>query len=60
MNLLHATWLTAFADLSDGPSTVLFLWADTWQVATPKEPKNSPCTHPYTLSTKELEIWLKK
>ncbi len=60
MNLLHATWLTAFADFSDGPSTVLFLWADTWQVATPKEPKNSPCTHPYTLSTKELEIWLKK
>ena len=60
MSLLHATWLSQSEDLPSDNSPVLFLWADTWQVATPKKPKTSPCPHPYSLSSKELKIWLEK
>ena len=60
MSLLHATWLTQSKESPSDNSPVLFLWADTWQVVTPKIPKTNPCAHPYSLSSKELKIWLEK
>ena len=37
MSLLHATWLRNPGDLSEPPSSALFLWADNWQLAAAKE-----------------------
>ncbi len=58
MSLLHATWLKNIENWSHPSCPVLFLWADSWKVATPIQNKFEPATHPYTLTSKELRNWL--
>ncbi len=60
MTLLHATWLNNSNELSHSPSPVLFLWADTWRVPTPIQANDEPSLHPFTLSSQELQNWLRK
>ncbi len=60
MSLLHATWLHNLQDPSNVSSSSLFLWADQWQLTTPKESCNNPCSHPFALSSKALRDWLSK
>lgn len=54
MSLLHATWLFP----PEGPGGRLFLWADTWKVATPLQPAAEAPEHPLALNADELADWL--
>jgi superfamily II DNA or RNA helicase len=54
MSLLHATWLFP----PEGSGGRLFLWADTWRVATPAVPKLEAPEHPLALNEDELATWL--
>ncbi|TVS04369.1 MAG: DEAD/DEAH box helicase [Cyanobium sp. PLM2.Bin73] len=54
MSLLHATWLFP----PDGPGGRLFLWGDTWRVASPVEPEREAPAHPLALSADEVADWL--
>ena len=54
MTLLHATWLFP----PEGPGGKLLLWADTWRVASPITPVDTPPDHPLTLSADDLSAWL--
>ena len=46
MSLLHATWLFP----PEGSGGRLFLWADTWRVATPATPEREAPEHPLALN----------
>ena len=59
MSLLHATWLKHNENFPHPRCAGLFLWADTWKVATPTEHKFEPSSHPYSLNTKELKNAIK-
>ncbi len=59
MSLLHATWLPAIRTPTSCGRPALLVWADTWRVATPKGPEETPAIHPFTLNPKELRLWLK-
>ena len=54
MSLLHATWLFP----PEGSGGRLFLWADTWRVATPAVPKLEAPEHPLALNEDDLATWL--
>jgi superfamily II DNA or RNA helicase len=54
MSLLHATWLFP----PEGSGGRLFLWADTWRVATPVVPGGELSDHPLALSQDDLAGWL--
>ncbi|MGB5133562.1 MAG: DEAD/DEAH box helicase [Prochlorococcaceae cyanobacterium] len=54
MSLLHATWLFP----PEGPGGRLFLWGDTWRVASPVEPALEAPQHPLALSADEVADWL--
>ncbi|MEO1002363.1 MAG: DEAD/DEAH box helicase [Cyanobacteria bacterium J06638_7] len=54
MSLLHATWLFP----PEGPGGRLFLWGDTWRVATPVQPEGEAPAHPLALSADEVADWL--
>ena len=54
MSLLHATWLFP----PEGSGGRLFLWADTWRVATPALPKLEAPEHPLALNEDDLATWL--
>jgi len=54
MSLLHATWLFP----PEGPGGRLFLWGDTWRVASPLEPALEAPQHPLALSADEVADWL--
>ncbi|MBE9154347.1 DEAD/DEAH box helicase [Cyanobium sp. LEGE 06113] len=54
MSLLHATWLFP----PEGPGGRLFLWADTWKVASPLQPAAEAPEHPLALNADELADWL--
>ena len=60
MSLLHATWLQNIEDSTSCEKPVIFLWADQWSVAKPKEIKNKPVEHPFSLSREKLLSWLKQ
>ena len=60
MSLLHATWLPAIRSLTSSGQPALLLWADTWKVAQPSGPKETPAIHPCTLNSIELQEWLNK
>ncbi len=57
MSLLHATWLRNPRGLSE-IKPAIFLWADTWRIANPEQPRDEPALHPFSLSSKELKDWL--
>ena len=54
MSLLHATWLFP----PEGSGGRLFLWADTWRVATPAVPRLEAPEHPLALNEDDLATWL--
>jgi superfamily II DNA or RNA helicase len=54
MSLLHATWLFP----PEGPGGRLFLWGDTWRVASPVHPGHEAPPHPLALSADEVADWL--
>ena len=54
MSLLHATWLFP----PEGAGGRLFLWADTWKVASPVQPGHEAPDHPFALTTDEVADWL--
>ncbi len=54
MSLLHATWLFP----PEGSGGRLFLWADTWRVATPATPQREAPEHPLALNEDDLATWL--
>jgi superfamily II DNA or RNA helicase len=54
MSLLHATWLFP----PEGAGGRLFLWADTWKVASPVQPTLEAPDHPLALTPDELADWL--
>ena len=54
MSLLHATWLFP----PEGSGGRLFLWADTWRVATPATPEREAPEHPLALNEDDLATWL--
>ncbi|MCP9890009.1 DEAD/DEAH box helicase [Cyanobium sp. Aljojuca 7D2] len=54
MSLLHATWLFP----PEGSGGRLFVWADTWRVATPAVPKLEAPEHPLALNEDDLATWL--
>jgi len=54
MSLLHATWLFP----PEGAGGRLFLWADTWKVASPAEPALVAPDHPFALTPDELADWI--
>ncbi|MFQ6537731.1 MULTISPECIES: DEAD/DEAH box helicase [Aphanothece] len=54
MSLLHATWLFP----PEGAGGRLFLWADTWRVATPTVPGHEAPEHPLALDEDTLAQWL--
>jgi len=56
MSLLHATWLFP----PEGAGGRLFLWADTWRVATPVNPETGVPDHPLTLDWDDLADWLQE
>ena len=58
MSLLHATWLPAIRTPSSTGRPALLVWADTWRVATPVGPSDTPALHPFTLQPKDLRQWL--
>ncbi len=58
MSLLHATWLPAIRTPTSSGRPALLLWADTWRVATPTGPKDTPASHPFTLNQEDLRKWL--
>ncbi len=58
MSLLHATWLPAIRTPTSSGRPALLVWADTWRVAAPTGPGDTPAKHPFTLSTEELRTWL--
>jgi superfamily II DNA or RNA helicase len=54
MSLLHATWLFP----PQGAGGRLFLWADTWKVASPVQPGYDAPEHPLALSPDDVADWL--
>ena len=60
MSLLHATWLPAIRNKYNSGHPALLIWADTWRVAKPTGPTETPGIHPFTLNTEDLRIWLDK
>ena len=55
MSLLHATWLFP----PEGAGGRLLLWADTWRVAAPAQPKPGEIPeHPLSLNWDDLATWL--
>jgi superfamily II DNA or RNA helicase len=54
MSLLHATWLFPPA----GAGGRLFVWADTWKVASPVQPGHEAPEHPFALTPDEVADWL--
>ncbi len=60
MSLLHATWLPAIRTPTSSGRAALLVWADTWRVAAPAGPRDTPAMHPFTLAPEELRIWLNK
>ena len=58
MSLLHATWLPAIRTPSSSGRPALLVWADTWRVATPAGPTETPAIHPFTLDAQALRTWL--
>jgi hypothetical protein len=54
MSLLHATWLFP----PEGAGGRLFLWADTWKVASPVQPGREAPLHPFALTPDEVADWL--
>ena len=59
MSLLHATWLPAIRSSTSSGRQALFVWADTWKVASATGPKETPAKHPFSLQSEELRKWLK-
>ena len=60
MSLLHATWLPAIRTPTSSGRPALLVWADTWRVASPAGPGDTPALHPLTLNPEELRSWLKE
>ncbi|WP_320673668.1 DEAD/DEAH box helicase [Prochlorococcus sp. MIT 1341] len=58
MSLLHATWLPAIRTPGSTGRPALLIWADTWRVATPAGPSDTPAQHPCTLLPDDLRAWL--
>ncbi len=58
MSLLHATWLPAIRTPTSSGRPALLVWADTWRVANPTGPGETPAIHPFTLDPKGLRTWL--
>ncbi len=58
MSLLHATWLPAIRTPTSSGRPALLVWADTWRVAQPTGPAETPAIHPLTLDPETLRTWL--
>ncbi len=59
MSLLHATWLPAKSTSQTTYTPALFVWGDTWRVATPSVIRNDPEIHPFALSIADLKKLLR-
>ncbi len=58
MSVLHATWLEKRNSNPLSLNPYLFIWADEWNIAKPKEVRDAPLPHPFHLSIEELKNWL--